>query len=212
MQIPNQPFIIGFNGPPRSGKDTLGTALADKLCQIVDIPVFTLSLAQPMREAVMSLCSIATREEYDEVKDLPAKLLAKSELSQDGINTFENYGTVREFMIRLSEDFVKPTYGRDFWARCLVDQHRSWWGKSPAVVIITDIGFEEEVTALQTLVGFGNYLGIQLDRQETSWKLDSRGYVDSVNVRRVTNDATPEFAAERILYCIHNDPMNWNLK
>jgi hypothetical protein len=91
---------------------------------------------------------IETREEYDEVKDMPAKLLAKAELTQDGVNTFQSYGTVREFMIRLSEDFVKPTYGQDFWARAMVQHNCDWWGHIKSVVIVTDVGFESEVNYL----------------------------------------------------------------
>jgi hypothetical protein len=87
------PFIIGFNGPPRSGKDTLATAVMDLLDKegVTTVPVHRLALAATMRNgAAATLGMNLTDRQYSEIKDKPLPLL--------------NGGTFRQFMIDMSED------------------------------------------------------------------------------------------------------------
>jgi hypothetical protein len=158
------PFIIGFNGPPRSGKDTLATAVMDLLDKegVTTVPVHRLALAATMRNgAAATLGMNLTDRQYSEIKDQPLPLL--------------NGGTFRQFMIDMSEIFVKEKYGRDFWSRRMYEANRSWWNKVPSILIVTDIGFREEVNFFCQHSKF--YLNVVLDRKGTDFSLDSRNYV-----------------------------------
>lgn len=188
------PFIIGFNGPPRSGKDTIATALMNLLDRegVTSLPVHRQALAATMREGAASILGrTLTDKQYGEIKDEPMELL--------GGKTF------RRFMIDMSEVFVKGTYGQDFWGRLLHQRNKVWWETIPSILIITDIGFSAEVEYLCKRSRL--FLNVRVDRPNCDFSKDSRGYVSSASHGGVdfalTNDSTIEHAAQevaRIMY------------
>jgi hypothetical protein len=158
------PFIIGFNGPPRSGKDTVATALAALLDSegINILPVHKLALAATMRDGAAAILGMnLTDRQYAEIKDVPLELL--------GGKSF------RRFMIDMSEVFVKGVYGRDFWSRLMYHRNKSWWNGKPAILIVTDIGFSDEVQFFCEHSRL--YLNVRIDRPGCDFSLDSRNYV-----------------------------------
>lgn len=184
------PFILGFNGPPRSGKDTLGLALEKLLNESApDLKVHRLALAATMRAGAMAILGMTGGDKfYADIKDKPLDVL--------------NGETFRRFMIDMSEAFVKKVYGRDFWSRLLYARNQSWWDKPNQILIVTDIGFNEEVEflcehSIHTMI-------VQLDRQGLDFSNDSRGYVWTAGNYgganfAYSNNETPEEGAERIL-------------
>lgn len=189
------PFVIGFNGPPRSGKDTLATALEALLSEAApEIQVHRHALAATMRAGAMATLGLSGGDKfYSDIKDKPMDLL--------GGKTF------RRFMIDMSEVFVKKEYGQDFWARLLHARNQAWWNrKGPTVLIVTDIGFPAEV---QFLCEHSTHTVIvQLDRAKLDFTQDSRNYVWTAANHGGTNFAysnneTPREGAERILKVLH---------
>ena len=183
----NSPYVVAFNGPPRVGKDTIATELANLIDTYWDISVHTLSFATPMREAAMNLFGVQTYKEYNEKKDIPHPILGT---------------TLRQFMISLSEKHMKPTMGKDIWGRILHSQASGWWGKLPAIVLLTDLGFEEESKYIESQVEPGHYWIAQLERLDTNWDGDSRGYVTPAQphswIGRFNNDGPPSETAWQI--------------
>jgi hypothetical protein len=188
------PFIIGFNGPPRSGKDAIATALMDLLDKegVTSLPVHRQALAATMRDGAAAILGMnLTDKQYGEIKDQPLAVLGG--------------GSFRKFMIDMSEVFVKGVYGRDFWSRLLYTRNNIWWDKLPSILIVTDIGFKEEVEFFCNHSRL--YLNVRLDRPDTNFNLDSRGYVAAQTYGgrdfALTNDGTIEEAAQevaRIMY------------
>lgn len=182
------PFIIGFNGPPRSGKDTIATALMDLLDRegVTSISIHRQALAAPLRDACAALLGWSlTDKQYSEIKDVVIPEL--------GV-------TFRQFMIDMSETFLKPKYSKAALSKLLHARNAIWWDKIPSILIVTDIGFTEEAAFFSEHSTY--FLNIRLDRPGTDFTIDSRGYVSAQLYGgmdlALTNDATPEDAAQEI--------------
>lgn len=175
------PIVVGFNGPPQSGKDTVGFALREAL-HTQEISAVAIALAKPMRVACMRLLGLDSVDDglYAAHKAIPQKLF-KGE-------------TLRQAMIRYSEEFVKPNYGQDFWARALweLELHKHF-----RVTIITDIGFSAEADFLKSN---SRFLLVQLHRGDLDFSNDSRSYLnaDDYQSMRQHNDLCPLDAAHDI--------------
>lgn len=105
-------YLIGLSGPPRSGKDTLGNLVAGILRE-KDVPVEVHALSLPMRLAVYGMLGLEySVEHYEANKDTPFTT------GSGGVTT------IRQEMISLSEDHVKPRLGNDWWGYALLNRTR----------------------------------------------------------------------------------------
>jgi len=156
-------YVIGISGPPRSGKDTLAMHLQAALEDRFVIPTLRRSLSEPMRAmAFQAIGKTYSLNEYEQIKDQPLDEL-------DG-------GTIRECMIGLSEQFMKPRYGKAVWAKLLLNALPP---KFPGILIVPDFGFESESAHFMQVLGEDNVLAIQLRREGFDWGNDSRNYVSA---------------------------------
>ncbi len=200
-------YIIGLNGPPKVGKDTIATALVELMDTCCLIPTHVDHLARPMREMAMSLCGIDPKDfaRYNEIKDEPQSLLKRAAKLCDP-------DTIRQLMIATSEDFIKPRYGQDFWGRKLLVDHSHWLAAGlPGVLIVPDIGFPDEVSVFDSMFPGVQTLIVQVDRPGTTWVGDSRFPCEGQrNTCHLFNDKTPDWAAAWLLGHIQH-VLGWNL-
>ena len=152
-------YILGFNGPPRSGKDTLANAIIAQLEQGSSIPILKLPFSMPMRKRAMAAIGLPYDEAtYERIKDQPIAALG-------GV-------TLRRFMILDSEEFMKRQFGQDVWCRL-------WRENIPlgfqGLVVTPDFGFPQEVEAAQAVTGHARFRLVQVSRLGTDWRGDSRG-------------------------------------
>jgi hypothetical protein len=208
--------IIGFNGPPRSGKDTLAKAIHDIHAMEYrfkpdkaeyragrDYPwmqpdhIESAALIMPCRIAAFALMGLGAYDDetYGRVKD----------------EIVPGFGvTLRQFMIELMELHMKPKYGQDIAGKTLANE----LSKSVTVhlnehlLLVTDIGFQAEVEVLSDLVGHENFLLVHLIRKNTSWLGDSRGWCKHDNHLIYNNDDTPESGAHIIMQHAH-ETLGW---
>lgn len=191
------PFILGFNGPPRSGKDTVAAEVVKQLEDSgCNLPIHTHSLVETLRDGCAAILGFNGGQKwYEEAKDKPIGL--------DGMDL-----TLRQFMIDASEKFLKQTYGKDFWARLLHQRCDHWWARFPSILVITNIGFPDEVSYF-TNDRCEHFLNIRLDRPGYDFVNDSRGWVAAQSYGgtdlAVTNDSTPAEAAEHILKAMYRN-------
>ena len=167
-------FVI-FNGPPSSGKSTFAPELARQLrVHLAPDQVCMDSFAAPMKHYIAT----AMAWQYQEMKkERPEAVL-------------QGY-SIREFLIDLSERYMKPRYGDDVFARLLLYRilRRN---PQPRFVVVDDCGFDEEITALTR-----PFL-VRITRPGTSFKGDSRNFVSQEPDWLIENDGTIEECQKKI--------------
>lgn len=170
-------YVIAFNGPPRSGKDSIANELVNQL-GLKDQAVKRLQLSLPMRKAVFALLGQEyTEAKYESVKD----------------NTFDAFQgrTLRQAMIALSESHVKPTYGHGFW----VKSSMYTCNRRVEFAIISDLGFPIELAYLErkfpTLI-------VNTIRKGATWAGDSRVPLEGCLNLVVENNGSIKVAAKKI--------------
>jgi hypothetical protein len=157
-------YII-FNGPPKSGKDTVGNA-CHKLLMNEGVNCVKEKFAKPLKDAVAAFLSLTDEEreyffENPKAKDTPSERFFGS--------------TPRQMLISFSEDWAKK-YGKDVFGKLMLERTKNL---ARDVVVITDCGFREELIPILTKTYSGFYL-IRLKREGTSFEGDSRSYMQPI--------------------------------
>lgn len=175
--------FLGFSGPPRAGKDTIAARLAAKIEDVHKVQPQLLACTTPMREAAYSLLGRPyDLLHYEHHKDDPQPALAGR--------------SIRQAMIALSEEHVKPAYGTDFWGRSLLSRQ---WDPAPRFLFVTDCGFPSEGELFRDTFGHDQCVWVCVVRKNTDFSKDSRGYV-SFDGRTITviNDDDIDVAVDTV--------------
>ncbi len=156
------PKIILFNGPPRSGKDTAAQIAKRTLAE----RGYMYKFASPLKDAVHSIFGMAgiMLEHFDSKKSeqLP-----------------EFFGmTPREAYIWMSEEVVKPKFGKDFFTKVAIQHLKNF---NDNTIIISDCGFQEEVDGLVEYFGAKNVYVIYMEREGTDYTNDSRSKIKHID-------------------------------
>ena len=151
--------IIILNAPPGSGKDTIGN--------MVEIwsreHVVKMSFKAPMFEIALAILGSHDYGKFldayndREHKEKPLDILSGK--------------TPREFMIWISEDVIKPQFGKQYFGKRFNQEAR----KSVYPIICTDGGFPDEVIAL--IEAGHNVQVCRLHRENFTFEGDSRNYI-----------------------------------
>ena len=164
--------VIILNGPPNIGKDTLG----NNVQQLLGWPRMEFKEALYIETAnyygidLVSFCVLATERL---TKELPLPQLG-------GISP-------RQAMIHVSEEVIKPKYGKSFFGSKAFSRIKMLDGRA-ASVVFSDGGFEEEV---QYLINQGCEVHIiQLHAEGFDFGNDSRNYVTLVGATMHRIDVT----------------------
>lgn len=215
LNPPLQSKIILFNGPPRSGKDYISSNLLRFLTENppkdVEQWVCPLKFADPLKKALVTLMGIDLNQDFD----LEGFIESRKEVRQDILG----YKTLREGLIHLSEDCVKPFFGLDFFGKAAVRRMEALIqpsAKKPSrgVFVFSDSGFISETLPLIAEHGEENILVVQLRRLGSRFSGDSRRYIypENVTILEYFNDR-PEGSElfELIKNWIESDGRDFNL-
>lgn len=157
--------VIMINGAPRSGKDTLASKIMGYLYHDHDIEVeiFPVKLALVSQtRSFFNVPQASWDNRYVNDKDKPWQ---------------ELYGlSQREAMIWISEEVVKPKFGKDFYGKLFVNEFRIQ-EDNPDIVIIPDAGFIEEDIIIVNHFGADNCVMINTHRDGTDFSKDSRSLI-----------------------------------
>ena len=180
--------IILFNGPPKSGKDTLADIIKleynypkhqfkDRLYEIGS------KIARMDLETYKSICSDR------DIKDV-----------NGAIRGWE--GTPREHLIYVSEDVIKPLFGDEYFGKTLADISSYIYGITGSGglyggIVVPDSGFMKELYPLCDITPMeGNPIEIhvvQLTKDGCSFEGDSRSYLDKREMAGMTFSINPIF-------------------
>lgn len=176
--------IVFLNGPPHCGKDTA----ADMISEWVDSHL--LKFAAPIKRMVCGALN-ESLEWLEKHKDIPDARLSGE--------------TPRRFLIRLSEDVIKPNYGDQFFGKCMVGE----LDKLPSdgkIVFITDSGFFSEALPVVNAYGISNCLKVEIHRRGKTFEGDSRSYWHMTGLCEVQlfNDGRVDQLPEKLFGILSN--------
>ena len=190
MKHVNGKVVLIMNAPPGSGKDTL--AGDDDWCQrvgdmlLVDYQfdkggpfscdVEHVSFKSAMFDILPSILRVgldpeSVNEFYDRYYDRALKEQPWDKLG--GLSP-------RQFLILLSEDFMKQVFGKDVFGKFSA-RLASYpvYGVGGEVCVFSDGGFVEEVNEVVKAVGAENVYVLQWEAEGCSFDNDSRRYLSS---------------------------------
>lgn len=161
--------IILFNGPPRSGKDTIANEVAARFGSITP---HICKFAAPLKSTATHMycggdSGIFHQLDSSEMKDQPH---------------YRFFGkTCREVQIAISETYFKPLHGEKVFGKILSQSITSAIEKEQKplnLFFVTDSGFRPEAEEVVQQHGADNVLLIRVHREGYDFKGDSRGYID----------------------------------
>lgn len=207
--------IVVFNGPARSGKNIA----AEHMCEIS-----VNSYHKAFKDELFKICantlgiSVETfKDGYDETLGEVSKRRGFKLLSHEDPNMwFKDYtGNIsqrvrgeqyskREFLIHMSENVIKPSFGKDAFGKAFVNSL-----PEEGVVFVSDSGFKEELQPVIDHVGADNVLVIRLVRDGCSFDGDSRDYLtpemfeDKVQFYQIVNNGTEQEFLDNVEECVN---------
>jgi hypothetical protein len=169
--------VILLNGPPRSGKDLLGELLRQDLHgkKIVKICKMADHLKRISHRMMEEICPQHTplgswrSDHFESRKDQPIDWLGGGAVG--GM-------TPRRFYIEVSERFMKPLFGDDYFGRYLASRLEQWDVIGGDVAIVTDCGFRDETIPIVKMFGPSRVTLVRIRREGHLFVGDSRGYID----------------------------------
>lgn len=165
--------LILVNGPPRSGKDTVGQILQSYHESSSPRAVYLAKMAGALKTATHALYSELTKD-----VEFPLKHDAFEAVKDQPCDEFLG-ATPRQAYIAVSEQLVKPLHGQSTWGRILANNlSKDWLARDAAdYVVVTDSGFAPEAIPLMELFGVENTVLLHLYRPGTDFSKDSRNYI-----------------------------------
>lgn len=166
--------VIILNGAPRSGKDTLSRLMFEG--NIFEKMVRG-SFKRPLQDIAASVLGMSSEDfldQYEVIKDLPCP---------NGLPM-----TVRDLMIKISEEWIKPLGGKRYFgdlAYAKTLEAAAFTQRYPlanipgTTVVFSDGGFGEEVFKFIECLGAHNVYIVRIHRDGFDFSMDSRRLLDS---------------------------------
>ncbi|AEM24788.1 ATP-binding protein [Cronobacter phage ESP2949-1] len=170
--------VIILNAPPRTGKDTL----ANRICELLKergVRVHSLSFKLPMFQIAQAMLGAEDYVEflaaYDdrERKEKPLPVL--------------NGKSPREYMIWLSEEVMKPSFGVNYFGRRIAGAISNITRLDGQVVIMSDGGFPEEIDPLMARGHEVHVVRLSRPGYVFEGSGDSRNYINQPGLSTLPN-------------------------
>lgn len=178
--------VIILNGPPGSGKDVIAKYMSESNG---GIDVFHREVKKTLFKQALAISGINEEDWFLRYEDRELKNKPWDKLG--GLSQ-------RQFLIKISEEWVKPVFGKDFYGEVAGKLAKDYVNHK-CTVVFSDGGFQEEFDTIKKIVGEENILLVRLYRGECTFEGDSRSYLSNPNFEmELINDSTLEEAAKRI--------------
>lgn len=191
--------VVVFNSPPRSGKNIA----ADHMCNTINtLGSNLIAYHKAFKDELFKICANTlgvSVEEYqtDYDRQTPDKvwwmkdLVSISTSASMKVQGEKKLYSQREFLIHMSENVIKPSFGKDAFGKAFVNSL-----PEEGIVFVSDSGFPEELQPVIDHVGAENVLVIRIQREGCSFEGDSRDYLtpemfdDKVQFYQIVNNGT----------------------
>jgi len=174
--------IIVLNGAPSTGKDTITHFFSDKL------DFEKMEMKKELFDIALSVSGISKEDWFERYGDREDNL---KEVPWDKLNGISQ----REFLIKISEDWMKPVFGNDVFgikaANRVLDSDKKMF-------MFSDGGFIEEFNAITSVFGEDNVLLVRLHREGCSFEGDSRTHLSHKHEVDVHNNGSIRAACQEI--------------
>jgi len=189
-------LIVIFNGPPGCGKD--------EACKFFgQLGYKHLSFKEELFKETFKYFNVSPEWFMNDYNNRSVKEMPVDELKIDGVSISR-----RDAMIYVSEKYVKPKFGNDYFGRQLsnhIDEDGNF--------SVSDGGFVEELTPIINKVGTDNIVLVQLTRDGCDFSSDSRRYFNGNLVKEFTLNKETQIPEEHVLtkkfpirtYRVHNN-------
>lgn len=172
--------IVFFNGPPRSGKDTIVNELLKRYGSAENV-----KFSNPLKTALPVFFGLSNEQIalLEKEKEVPKDYLL-------GLSW-------REVQISLSENWAKKTFGLKVFGDITLNIIKN---SKNQLFLISDSGFQSEAQSLIDYFGKNNCLLIRVSRENTNFNNDSRSYwkniydIEEVNIH---NNKSIEAAVDK---------------
>lgn len=167
--------IFVLNAPPRTGKDTIASTAG-----VCGFEYFIKSFKEPLYKIAATTLGLSLPD---------FMILYNKEGWKDSPQDICNNKTPRELMIHISETYIKPFFGYDYFGKQLTADINSLYKSLEdshcyQFVIIPDGGFNTEIIPLIETFGEGVVEIIQLERDgHNDFGNDSRSWIDLPHVK-----------------------------
>ena len=154
--------ILIFNAPPGAGKDQ-----CVQFAQEIIPDSLHFSFKRKLVELTQSIYNIP-KSTWDSWYTREGKEIVRKELQ--GLSC-------RQALIRVSEEVIKPAFGKDYFGRQEADSLASALPKDYKIAVCSDGGFSEETKPLIDKFGIENMNVVYIFRDGCSFSNDSRSYL-----------------------------------
>lgn len=173
IDMTHRTAYILLNGPPSSGKSQALAPLIVDAIKANNLTVHRDEFAAPLKHFIATSLGLKYQQAK---KDIPMAIL--------------NGYSIREFLIFLSQDYIKEVYGQDIYGRWL--HYRILrLDAQPDFVLVDDLGFSDEMQSLQP------HFVIRLTRPGHIFQNDSRDFIAFPDYE-IVNDGTIEQLQKRV--------------
>ncbi|AOQ26808.1 hypothetical protein [Vibrio phage S4-7] len=177
--------VVVFNGPPRSGKGIIAKHLTENINSMDNnVPAFHMEFkdelfkicANFLGKSVGSFLSNYDARCEDVIN--PSHLERIPEWYKDytgtiGQRVVNTQYSKREFLIHVSENVIKPSFGDQAFGNALANNL-----PKDGYVFISDSGFKDELQPVIDHVGASNVLVVRINRDGCTFEGDSRDYLE----------------------------------
>ena len=189
-------MIVIFNGPPGAGKD-------EACLFFKQLGYKHLSFKEELFKETFKYFNVSAEWFMNDYNNRSVKEMPVEELKVDGVPLSR-----RDAMIYVSEKYIKPKFGSDYFGQQL-SNHIDKDGNFS----VSDGGFIEELTPIINRVGADNIILVQLTREGCDFSSDSRRYFNGNLVKEFVLDKETPISTEHVLtkkipirtYRVHNN-------
>lgn len=189
----NRPICIILNGPPDSGKDSLARLF------MTAVDCVHLEVKDKLFQVALVVSGISHEEWFTRYNNRKLK-----ELPWDRLGGLSQ----RQFLIKISEEWIKPIFGQDYFGRQAAVAASKFIGFNQSV-IFTDGGFPDELNTMLEVLGEDNVLLVRLHREGRDFSNDSRNYLPDIkHTLDLHNNSTLELASYQLFEALRKCQMS----